>query len=698
MKEKTWLVKSQAQADMDKLCMELNISNIIARLLINRGYSTPALAKTFLNKSLDQLHDPLLMKDMDKAVKRIYKAIKNKEPITVYGDYDVDGITSTTILYEYLTKCDAIVSYYIPDRVEEGYGVNTTALENIAQNGCKLLITVDSGITAVEEIAYAMDLGMDVIVTDHHECADTIPDAYAVIDPKRSDCKYPYKSLAGVGVAFKLICALAGKDKLQQVIEDYSALAAIGTTADVMPLLGENRILVSLGLKRLENIKNVGLRALINVSGIEKKHVTTSVIGYSIAPRINAVGRVGSATRAVELFLAKTAEQADKIAEELCEANRQRREEENKLLAQAYNIIEQDKSILDNKIIILANEDWHNGIIGIASSRINERYGLPAVLITLDGDMGKGSCRSSKSPFNIYNALEHVKGYFEKFGGHMSAAGFSIKRENIDAFKNELTEYVNENVTEKDLTPKIDIDCEIEIEDINFKTIKEIAMLEPYGTDNSAPVFLLKGATITEVLSLSNDKHIRLTLTKNSQSVNAFYFGMTTQAFNFFCGDTVDIVFNLDINTYRGVETPQVTVRDAKLAQNEIEKQKLFIRLLSKYENQELFTKEESKMVIPVMDDFLTVFRYVRHLNQPTSLEAISRKIAYTTDLAFNTCKLKICLDVFEEMGILKIDTIDTSKGELYEIGILKTQEKKDLNKSKILIRLKGGKHYAGQI
>jgi len=689
MKEKRWFVKNQRKEDIDNLCKALNISSVIARLLINRGFSTPEQAKDFLNKSVDQLHNPYLMKDMDKAVERIKKALERGERITIYGDYDVDGVTSTTILYQYLTSLGGKVDYYIPDRVEEGYGVNSSAITTIFEGGTTLLITVDSGITAIEEMEIASSLGMDVIITDHHECTDTLPKALAVIDPKRPDCEYPYKNLAGVGVVFKLICAMAGPEKLGEIIDGYSELCALGTTADVMPLNGENRILVSLGLKRLENTKNLGIKTLITLAGVEKKKMTTSVIGYSIAPRINAVGRVGCAKRAVELLLADNQDEAYKAALDLCEANRLRQEEENKLLSEAYDIIEKDKSILNNKIIVLTGETWHHGIIGIASSRINERYGLPTILITFDGDMGKGSCRSSKSPFNIYNALEKQKNYFEKFGGHMSAAGFSIKRENIEPFKRDLIEYVNSTITEEDLTPKLDIDCEIDFKDINFKTIKDISILEPYGTENPTPLFLVSGVKISEVMPLSGDRHTRLTLTHDNYSVNAFYFGVSSSNLQFFVGDTVDIVFNLDINIYKGEATPQVTIKDIKLCAEERRRLEKYNKMLIKYENGERFTPEELIEIIPVKEDFLSVYRFIRQNHTGITLESMSRRIAYTTDRDFNICRLKICIDVFEEMGIIEVDKEMQNGAEIYNLSILQTNEKKNLNKSVILTGLK---------
>ncbi len=689
MREKTWLIKSQHNETVEALSRELNVSSIVARLLINRGYDTAETAKRFLHKSVDVLHDPMLMKDMDKAVARIQKAIDEGELITIYGDYDVDGVTATTILYQFIISQGGNAAYYIPDRVEEGYGVNLSAIETIAKSGCSLIVTVDSGITAVEEAAAIKELGVDLIITDHHECGEVIPDAVAVVDPKRSDCAYPFDKLAGVGVVFKLICALAGKDRTAEMIDTYCELVAMGTTADVMPLSDENRLLVSMGLTRLENTKNFGLRALMTSAGVQRRKITTSVIGYSLAPRINAVGRVGKAVRAVDLLLAQSSSQAEIIAEELCEANRQRQDEENKLVKEAYAMIEADPDMLKDNIIILTSNNWHNGVIGIASSRINEKYGLPAVLITIDGDMGKGSSRSSKSPFSIYDALDNVKQYFEKFGGHSSAAGFSIKAENIEPFKKALREYVKNMVTEKELTPKIDIDCELAIDQISMDTINQIAMLEPYGTDNNTPVFMLKDAEILEIQSLSGDRHIRMTVRKGATKINAFCFSVSPTRFGYSVGDKVDIAFNLDTNIYRNVVSPQVTVRDMRFAESERNNIIRSNMLLDKYESGESFTSEELDEVIPNMDDFRDVFRYLRRNSAGITLAALSRRVTAYSDRRMNVCKLAICIDVFSEMGLLSAAHMGHGADANYNIFLIPVAEKKDLNKSTILNRLR---------
>ncbi len=688
MREKIWLIKGQHNDSVEALRNSLNVSDIVARLLINRGYDTPALAKRFLHKSVDMLHDPMFMKDMDKAVARIKQAIAGGELVTIYGDYDVDGVTATTILYKYIISQGGKANYYIPDRVEEGYGVNLSAIETIAKTGCTLIVTVDSGITAVKEAEAIKALGIDLIITDHHECGDTLPDAVAVVDPKRADCEYPFDKLAGVGVVFKLICALAGKERLAEMIDLYSEFVAMGTTADVMPLSDENRMLVSMGLARLENTKNPGLRALMNSTGVTKRKMTTSVIGYSLAPRINAVGRVGKAVRAVDLLLAASVSEAEIITEELCEANRQRQEEENKLVKEAYAMIEADPAMLKNKIIILTSETWHNGVIGIASSRINEKYGLPAVLITIDGDMGKGSCRSSKSPFNIYDALENVKQYFEKFGGHASAAGFSIKAENIPAFKESLTSYVRSTVTEKELTPKVDIDCELAINQISMDTINQISMLEPYGTENNTPVFMLKDVYISEVQTLSNDRHIRMTVTNGSRSINAFCFGTPPSRFPFNVGDCVDIAFNLDTNVYRNIVSPQVTVRDMRFAESERKNIERANLLLNKYENGIDFEHNELDEVIPHMDDFKDVFRYIRSHGANATLQTLSRRITANSDRKINVCKLAVCIDVFAEVGLLSAAHIGEGASAEYRICLLPVSGKKNLNDSAILTRL----------
>ena len=404
MLQKNWLLKEFDKNRVVEISKEFHISPLTSIILYNRGIQSSEEIAEFLNCSLDGLHDPYLMKGMKEAVSRIRQAKENNEKITIYGDYDVDGITSIAILYKHLTSMGFEVDYYVPDRIQEGYGVNREALDKIKENGTKVIITVDTGITAVEETEYAREIGMDIIITDHHECKETIPAAYAAIDPKRKDCEYPFKNLAGVGVAFKLIQALDDSCSVAELMEKYADLLCLGTVADISPLIDENRVMVTEGLKRFRDTKNIGLKALIDVSINNDKAITTSTIGYIIAPRINASGRLGCATRSVEMFLTDDKERAYELANDLCKENTIRQQTEQQMFAEALEYIEQNPQIKDDQVLIIPHRNWHHGIVGIVSSKITEKFYKPSILFAIDGDEAKGSGRSI-SGYNLFGAL-----------------------------------------------------------------------------------------------------------------------------------------------------------------------------------------------------------------------------------------------------------------------------------------------------
>jgi single-stranded-DNA-specific exonuclease len=675
VKQRTWVIKDQSRQDVAALCLTLGVSEIIARLLINRGLTTPDLAKNFLNKSIDSLHDPMLMPDMEKAVARIEAAIRNKERITIFGDYDVDGVTSTAILYRYLTSRGATVGYYIPSRTEEGYGVSLAAIEHIVGDGTSLIITVDSGITATPEIEYATTKGLDVVVTDHHECQPELPAACAVVNPKRPDSRYPFKELAGVGVVFKLICAMEGRENLQSSIDRFSELTAFGTIADVMPLTGENRVLVSLGIKRIEYTNDAGLRALIANSGVGQKRLTAGTIGYTLAPRVNAAGRLGCADMAVELFLTQDRNRAEGAARDLCDTNRQRQEEENKILLEAQALLAADPDFAKRKVIILAKQGWHHGIIGIVASRLTDIYHLPCVMISFDEEGGgKGSCRSIPA-FNIYDALGTCSSLLEKFGGHALAAGLSLRSENFDAFKNALWAIADERLTEEDLVSRLSIDCEIAAADITPSTVHDVSYLEPYGMGNPAPVFLCRELTLSEIVPMSGDKHLRLTLMGAGQRLTCFMFGSSSADMPFSVGERIDICCTLDLSTYRGVQSVQVVVKDIREAASQRNALDEGIALYT--------ARPESDCAgipAPVKSDFVEVYKLLQS-GFSGSLREMSRRLATIENGVMDPFRAAICLDVFEEMGIIR--------REDSRIIVNKIEGKINLNQSKILQSLK---------
>ncbi|HIX92359.1 MAG TPA: single-stranded-DNA-specific exonuclease RecJ [Firmicutes bacterium] len=684
-KDKIWNLCRQPEQDkVNAVASTLGILPATARLLCQRGCDTPDSARSFIQKDTGTLHDPYLMRDMDRAVERIRRALVNREKIVIYGDYDVDGVTSVTILYSYLRIHSADVSYYIPSRVGEGYGINLDAIRSLAAQHKQLLITVDTGITAIDEIAEAARLGIDTVVTDHHECRPELPVCAAVVNPRRPDCDYPFKELAGVGVAFKLICALEQNLRsttLYNATKFAAArcgdLVAVGTIADVMPLVDENRIIVSYGLKLLEDTKNRGLRALMHASGVMnenrdgslsvKRRMTSSIVGFTLAPRINAAGRISNATVALELFLTERQAEADRIAAELCEINRRRQAEENAIIDEAdKKIAEQCRD--DDYVIVIDDDHWHHGVIGIVSSRLTERYNLPSILISFEGqttespddDIGKGSGRSVKG-MNLVDALEACKSSLVKYGGHELAAGLSIKRSCLAEFRRQINEYARKAFGDHEPSRTVDIDLKLQPEEISIKLANELYLLEPFGVANTQPLIETDGLIISEITPLSQRRHTRLTLRTASdcpQVYTALCFGLPTDEFPCRVGDMIDVVYNLDINEFRGRQSLQLLVKDIRLSE----------------------PRSVSEPFVPERDDFAKLYLYMKaHADSPRELN----ELAYA--LSFDPDSVSLMLDIFAELGLVSLDADDGCK----RAGLLPVKGKINLEKSEIYSRLK---------
>lgn len=688
MKRNKWEVRIQDTDKVNSLIKKLKINSVLARLLINRNLDSVESVNDFLNKDKDNFFDPFLMKDMGKAVERIKQAIYNKEKITIYGDYDVDGVTATSVLYLYLKEKKAIVDYYIPNRNTEGYGINKEAIEKIALSDTKLLISVDTGITAIDEVDYAKELGMDVIITDHHECGDRVPNCIGVVNPKQKECKYPFKELAGVGVVFKIVCALEGEAGLKNVLEKYGDLVCIGTIADVMPLYKENRAIATKGLEIISNTKRIGLKALIAKSVNKNKKITSGSIGFVLSPRINAAGRMGSAERAVQLFASDNYGKALEIAEELCEENRERQITENEIFQQCVAKIKNEVDLENDKALVLWDDGWNNGVIGIVASRLCDRYYLPSILISFDKDRGKGSGRSIKC-FNLYEALSECKESLEKYGGHELAAGLSVTRENVTKFKDEFLLYASKHIKEKDLVMSIDIECELETKDINLDTAKSILLLEPFGMGNEVPKFLLKNVEIVYLTSVGNDKHIKLTLRKDDVEIQAFYFSMSLWDFGYSIGDKIDIVFNIDINCYRGIESVQLILKDICLSKEDYEKFMENKMLYKAFKSKNELTSSQAEMLFPARDDFVAVYKFIIYKNISKSryynFQSLNRDISYHSGRKISYAKMRICLDVLCEM---KLISFKNDENKIF-IEAVQTSKKVDLSQSKIIKKLK---------
>ncbi len=556
---KKWEIMQQDDQQINQFSKENNLSLLLSSILIGKGITTTKQANLFLNPTRNDFYDPFLMPDMQIAVERILQAIQKEEKVIIYGDYDADGITSITVLKQFLAQRGLEVGFYIPNRLNEGYGLNKKALDFIKSQGYSLMITVDCGISAIEEIAYAIELGIEVIVTDHHEPVEQLPKCLAVIDAKRKDNQYPFDQLAGVGVVFKLIQALCIKLELDaKEYLKFLDIVCVGTISDIVPLEGENRVIAKLGLKLIPMTKNIGLKALLDSIGYQK--VDATAISFGIAPRINACGRMGAEKEALKLFLTQNIQEARQITQTLNQYNLQRQATEKKIFTEAIEQIEKNKENQD--CIVLGKQGWHHGVIGIVSSKVTDMYFKPSILICFEGEEGKGSGRSIPG-FDLHQALMNCSGNIEKFGGHSMAIGITIKKQNFEKFKQEFEEYTKKaNIS--DIIPIIKIDKQIDLKQINRETVKELSLLEPFGEANKIPLFLLEKLKISSIRSLSEGKHLKMQLTQDNYIIDAIGFNMGSEAQNYLIGDKIDVVGSLEINSFNGNEQIQINIKDIR--------------------------------------------------------------------------------------------------------------------------------------
>ncbi|EOQ37323.1 single-stranded-DNA-specific exonuclease RecJ [Butyricicoccus pullicaecorum] len=684
MKMKRWVTAKPNLETVRSLARSCGFTPLAAAALCARGIDTPEAARAFLETDPAKLHDPMLLPDMAKARDTIRRAIEQGKKIAVFGDYDVDGVTSTCVMTRVLRSLGADVRHYIPDRLSEGYGLSMGAMDRLAQDGIGLIVTVDSGVSAFEEIARARELGMEVVVTDHHECREELPDANAVVNPKRADSTYPFAELAGVGVAFKLACALAGDGQQRAVLEQYADLVALGTVADVMLLVGENRIIVAAGLRRMAETQNVGLSMLLHESGQQGKRLTASTISFILAPRINAAGRLGHADMAAELFLTDDPRRAQTLAMALCEQNKQRQATENQILEQALQKLRLEYDPLEDQVIVLAGEDWHHGVIGIVSSRICDRYACPTVLIALEDGIGKGSGRSVKG-FNLYEALCDSAPLLERFGGHELAAGLTIREENIQQFHENMEAWAREHVNPQELMPILHIDCPIAPEFISTEATRGLDVLEPFGMGNPQPVFSMCDLLVEEITPISSDRHVRLTLSKDGQTYTAMLFGTGQGGCGFAQGNYVDAAFCLEINEYRGRCSVQLVIRDIQLSTCEVMADQKILNLYNRFMSDGALTAREARVLLPERRDLVAVWRHILSRSEDGWLSvpdgALSRRVSWESRREINIGKLLVCLDVFSESRLL---SYHFREGQL-NIVLKHIEGKADISKSVVL-------------
>ena len=619
----------------DSALRAAGVTPLLAAVLARRGFADPGEARKFIECGAELLGDPLSMTDMPDAVRRLDRAVKTGEHIAVYGDYDVDGITSTCLLLDYLRSRGAVCEPYIPDRQEEGYGVNNGAIDSLHQRGVSLIVTVDCGVTAIEETAYASSLGVDMIITDHHECQENLPDAAAVVDPKRPDCNYPSRDLAGVGVAFKLLCAMEGS--ADRMLERYADLVAVGTIADVMPLTGENRYIIKAGLEKLSASPRPGLKALIGESGLSGRKISATNVGFTLAPRLNASGRLGQASMAVELLLTESPREAEALASDLCQLNRDRQSIETDIWNDALAMLGNHRP---ESPIVLAHEGWHQGVIGIAASRLTEAYNVPAIMICLDGDHGQGSCRSYGG-FNLFEALNACSEYLDGFGGHALAAGLTIKRENVDAFRDAIARYYDEHPPCRDSVLQLDLRIDSP-ELLTMECVEDLDYLEPCGNGNPSAQVCLCRAQLTAVNPIGGGKHLKLKMEKFGREYEAVFFAKTADKLGAREGDWIDAAFLPQINEFRSRRSVQFLMTD--------------LRRHDESAALGVLDGEIPPMEAPPREDFVRAWRALGLAGGRVRggvSEVLERLCPEMTD-----AKLCLCLKVFEELKLIDMDMV----------------------------------------
>ena len=551
-----------------KLASELSLPEVVAKILASRGIKTSLEAERFLKPKLSQLYDPFILKDVDKGVNRVIHALKENQKIMIFGDYDVDGITATSLVFLVLNRLGGDVSYYLPNRLIEGYGLSEEGIVEAEKRGAHLLITVDCGVTASKEVDFANSKGIDCIITDHHEPSDILPNAYAIIDPKQKDKEYPGGELSGVGVAFKFAQALykkLGQDESE--LEEHLDLVALGTSADIVPLVGENRILTRFGMTQIARTTKPGLKSLIFIAGIMGKEIGTGQIVYVLAPRINAVGRLGDAEKAIRLLTTKNHELGARLARELDEDNRKRKLIDETTLEEALKMIEENADLSSDKVIVLSSPSWHQGVIGIVASRLVERFHRPTILIAIDGDEGKGSARSIPE-FHLHDALRECKEFLLKYGGHKYAAGLSILPENINFLREKLKIISDRKLKDEDLIPKISIDLEVELEWIDNKLVDTLELFSPFGPQNLRPVFITKNLEVFGEPYIVGNNHLRFKVKKNDRVFDAIGFGLGNWAKPLSMKKIkIDLVYVVGKNEWNESIQLQLQVRDLRITE-----------------------------------------------------------------------------------------------------------------------------------
>lgn len=650
----------------------------LAMLMNIRGLDDAAHLREFLGEG-EPLSDPFLLKDMDKAAARITRAVDNMEKIAVYGDYDADGVTSTAMLYSYLETRGADVIFYIPQREGEGYGMNIGAVEYLKEQGVSLIVTVDNGISSVQEVARANELGIDVVVTDHHRPQETLPDAVAVVDAYRPDDTSPYKHFSGVGIAFKLLMALEdGAGDVEDLLEAYSDLAAIGTIGDIVPLTGENRTLIRAGLERLSQSDRPGVQALLENAGIAGKALTSTNVAFTLVPRINATGRMGAPERAVRLLISGYEEEAEVLSEEICADNEERRRVEAEIAEAAFADIEA-KGYMKDRVVVVDGENWHHGVIGIVASRVTERCGKPCMIISRGETEAKGSGRSIEG-FSLFEAICACGDLLIKFGGHPMAAGITLKPENIEAFRKRINQYAAEHFPQMP-TQTVTLDCKLNPAALSVSMAQSLTQLEPFGNGNPQPVFGLFNMELSNVTPVGGGGHLRLTLEKNGAVITAMRFNTKPEELPYHIGDKIDLAVQLEAREFRGQPSLTVIVRDMKFAAFNTEKNIASLASFEKWQRGEVLSAEDKKRLYPDRACLAAIYRALRTVNgkETDQVRFVSQ---FGKDMTLGL--FKTALLVFEERGLVHSEIAD----DTFTATLIETSGKTDITRSPVLLAL----------
>lgn len=677
---KYWKPEQLNKELVKQIVSDFGVPSMVAMLLSIRGIDTYEEIQRFLYDE-DEFDDPFLLVDMDKATERIFLALGNKERICIYGDYDADGVTSTALLYSYLKSLKADVTYYIPSRETEGYGMNIGAVDKIASTGATLIITVDNGVSATEQINYAKSLGIDTVVTDHHTPPEILPNAVAVVNPHRADCMSEFKLLSGVGVVFKLIMAMEDEHlDISNLLDKYSDIASLGTIGDIVSLTGENRIIVKNGIKKIKSLHNKGISALLDTAGIKGNNkLTAGKISFTIVPRINACGRLALSEKSVELLLTDDDIIANEIANELSEDNKIRQNIEKEILEEVLEKIENNPHLKYKRIMVISGENWHQGVIGIVASKIKDIFGKPVIIITIDGENAKGSGRSIEG-FSLIDAITFCKDLLPHFGGHPMAVGLSIKTADIEEFSIMVNSYAK-SFGQMPL-PTLKIDCKLNPKVLSVELAKQISSLEPFGAGNPTPVFGLYKMELKAVIPVGGGKHLRLSFQREDTLINAMLFFTTPKQFPYCIGDVLDLAVTIDINEYNNKQSLSVIVKDIKSnnadTQTMLRHNELFERLM----DLEKLSREEAEILLPSREDFAIVFKFLRKEKiWEFPVDIICTKINNTR---INYGRLQVILTAMHQLSL--IDYQQSWNKTI--ISILPTQGKADLNSAKIMKQL----------